>query len=133
MIFRFIYAAFVLPVCVFAAVSPAFLSSCRRNSPEEEIVLPVTRPLSRSVIGYGVVNANYTRILDTRDNDGKSIGFLRKGQIVEILERRPLVTGDKSEMWVLVSGAYKGWLKESELRVYPSKPQAVTASEAISE
>jgi hypothetical protein len=131
MVFRLVYAVLVLPACTFAALSPVFLSACTRKSSEEEIVLPVTSPLSRSVIGYGVVNANYTRILDQRGEEGKSIGFLRKGQIVEIQERRPVVIGETAEMWLLVSGDYTGWLKENELRVYPSKPQAITASESI--
>ncbi|MDR1148301.1 MAG: hypothetical protein LBK66_06675 [Spirochaetaceae bacterium] len=113
-------------------IFPALLSSCERNSSEEDIVLPVTPPLSRSVIGYGVVNANYTRILDQQGDEGKSIGFLRKGQIVEILERRPIVVDEKAEMWVRASGLYTGWLKENELRVYPAKSQALTASESIS-
>jgi hypothetical protein len=106
-------------------------SSCRRNSFENEIVPPLTRPLSRHVIGYGVVNANYTHILDKQGEDGKSIGFLRRGSIVEILERRPVVRGDRAEIWVLASGNYKGWLKENELRIYPSRAQALTASEAM--
>jgi hypothetical protein len=124
---------FLLPVCLYAAlISPAFLSSCKRSSPEEDITLPVTPPLSRPAIGYGVANSNYTRILDKQGNDGKSIGFLRKGQIVEVLERRPLLVNEKAEMWVRVSGVYSGWLKESELQVYSTMPQAVTASESIS-
>jgi hypothetical protein len=113
-------------------IFPALLSSCERNSSEEDIVLPVTPPLSRSVIGYGVVNANYTRILDQQGNEGKSIGFLRKGQIVEILERRPVVVDEEAEMWVRASGPHTGWLKENELRVYSAKSQALTASESIS-
>jgi hypothetical protein len=106
-------------------------SSCKRSSFEDEIVLPLTRPLSRYVIGYGVVNANYTHILDKQGENGKSIGFLRRGSIVEILERRPVVRGDKAEIWVFASGNYRGWLKENELRIYPSKAQALTASESI--
>jgi hypothetical protein len=74
---------------------------------------------------------NYTRIQDQRGSDGRSIGFLRKGSIVEILERRPVVTDNIAEIWVLASGNYEGWLKENELQVYPSKAQAVTASQTL--
>ncbi|MDR0383534.1 MAG: hypothetical protein LBH50_06060 [Spirochaetaceae bacterium] len=115
--------------CLFALCGAILLYGCKRSSLQNEIVIPVTRPLSRSTIGYGVVNANYTRILDERGDEGKSLGFLRKGSIVEILERRPVVKDDKAETWVLAYGSYKGWVKENELRVYPSMAQAVTASE----
>lgn len=118
---------FLFAACLLALTS----SSCRRNSFENEIVLPLTRPLSRYIIGYGVVSANYTHILDKQGDNGRSIGFLRKGSIVEILERRPVMRGDKAEIWVFASGNYKGWLKEDELRIYSSKAQARTASESI--
>jgi hypothetical protein len=121
----------VLVFCMIAAVTPGILSSCKRSLPEDEIILPATPPLSRSVIGYGVVNANYTRIMDKLGDGGNSIGFLRKGSIVEILERRPVVTGEKAEIWVLASGSYTGWLKETEMNIYSSKAQALTASQAI--
>jgi hypothetical protein len=119
---------FALIFCVIAAFS-GVLSSCKRFFPEDEIILPVTPPLSRSVIGYGVVNANYTRIMDKLGEGGNSIGFLRKGSIVEILERRPVIKDEKAETWVLASGSYTGWLKENEMHVYPSKAQALTASQ----
>ncbi|MDR0663429.1 MAG: hypothetical protein LBF80_05050 [Spirochaetaceae bacterium] len=106
------------------------LSFCKRTSPEDEIILPVTPPLSRSVIGYGVINANYTRVMDKLGDEGNSIGFLRKGSIVEILERRPVVMDEKAETWILASGSYTGWLRENELRIYSSKAQALTASQS---
>jgi hypothetical protein len=121
----------VLTFCVIAAAVPGILSSCKRAIPEDEIVLPATPPLSRSVIGYGVVNANYTSVMDKLGDGGYSVGFLRKGSIVEILERRPVVKGEKAETWVLASGSYTGWLKENELRVYQSRAQALTASQTI--
>lgn len=121
----------IYPLLFAACILALSASTCKRNSFEDEIVLPLTRPLSRYVIGYGVVNANYTHILDKQGESGKSIGFLRRGTIVEILERRPVVRGDKAEIWVLASGSYEGWLKETELRVYPSRVQAQTASESI--
>ena len=121
----------IYPILFAACILALSASNCKRYSFEDEIVLPLTRPLSRYVIGYGVVNVNYTHILDKQGDSGKSIGFLRRGAIVEILERRPVVRGDKAEIWVLASGSYKGWLNETELRVYPSKVQAQTASESI--
>ncbi|MDR1256402.1 MAG: hypothetical protein LBJ86_01490 [Spirochaetaceae bacterium] len=120
-----------LPFCLLALCGMFFLPCCKRFSVENAIALPVTRPLSRTVIGYGVATANYTRILDNHGDGGRSIGFLRKGSIVEILERRPVVTDYAAEMWVLASGSYKGWLKENELQVYQSRAQAVTASQTM--
>ena len=119
------------PLIFTASILALSASTCKRNSLDEEIVPPLTRPLSRYVIGYGVVNANYTHILDRQGESGKSIGFLRRGSIVEILERRPVIRGDKAEMWIFASGNYKGWMKETELSIYPSKAQALTASESI--
>jgi hypothetical protein len=124
-------AGFWLALCLLATGWTLLLPACKRFSFENEILIPATSPLSRSVIGYGVINTNYTRILDKRGGDGRSIGFLRKGSIVEIMERRPVVTNNMAEIWVLASGSYEGWLKESELQVYPSKAQAVTASQIL--
>jgi hypothetical protein len=59
---------------------------------------------------------------------GKSLGFLRKGSIVEILERRPMVNGEKTENWVLARSAYSGWLKEEELKIYDTEAKAKTAA-----
>ncbi|GMO44444.1 MAG: hypothetical protein Ta2B_25310 [Termitinemataceae bacterium] len=104
--------------------------SCKRASPDDEIKLPSTPPLSRDVIGYGVVNANYTHLLD-KQGGGKSLGFLRKGSIVEIIEYRPIVEGEKAVYWVLARGAYEGWMREDAVRIYPSKAQAITAAESL--
>jgi hypothetical protein len=122
----------VLALLFIASAAPCILSSCKRNISENDIVLPATPPLSRSVIGYGVVSGNYTRILDKPGDDGNSIGFIRKGSIIKILERRPVVKDEKAETWVFASGSYIGWLKENELRVYTSMAQALTASQAAS-
>ncbi|GHV19320.1 hypothetical protein FACS189494_00570 [Spirochaetia bacterium] len=106
------------------------LFGCYRTSNEDEIQLPANPPLSRPVIGYGVINTNYTHVMDNR-GDGRSIGLLRKGAIVEVIERRPVLNGETAESWVLADGNYRGWLREDELRIYPSMAQAQTASEGL--
>ena len=111
---------------VFAA------ASCAQKALDREIIPPVTAPLSRSVIGYGVVNTNYTHVLDRHGEGGRSLGFLRKGAIVEVLERMALVAGEKTENWMFVSGAYQGWLREDELRMYDTEAKAKTAASTIS-
>jgi hypothetical protein len=106
--------------------------ACSRRAPEDEIVPRAAPPLSRSIIGYGVINASYAHILDKSGNDGRAVGILRKGTVVEVLERRPLVTDGKAESWVLaLSTGYSGWLHENELHIYDSKAQAQTASGSL--
>ena len=112
----------LLPVLILVC------AGCARKLPQDEIYLPPSSPLSRSVIGYGVVNSSYTHVLDKRGAEGMSLGLLRKGAIVEILERRPVVDGEKAESWVFASGAYSGWLREDEMRVFDSRAQAETAA-----
>jgi hypothetical protein len=104
------------------------LASCARRHLSDDIIPPVTSPLSRPVIGYGVISSSYTHVLDKRGDDGTALGLLRRGSVVEILERRPVLRGDKAESWVFASGNFSGWLKEEEVRVYSSRAQAETDS-----
>ncbi|MDR2842754.1 MAG: hypothetical protein LBV52_06095 [Spirochaetaceae bacterium] len=116
-------------ILVFAVL----LFSCTRASTEYEIKLPETPPLSRPVIGYGVIGTNYTHVLDKQDVNGKSLGFLRKGAIVEVIERRSVLHGGVPESWVFVKGTYSGWLLTKDMRIFPSLAQAKTASKQISQ
>jgi hypothetical protein len=106
-----------------------FWCSCTRATHEVAIVPPPTYPLSRSVIGYGVVSASYTHVVHEPGKGGVSLGYLRRGSIVRILERR-LVTGT-SESWVLVEGNYRGWLRETVVDIYNLEAQAKTAAEMM--
>lgn len=103
-------------------------ASCLRRSAADAIQLAPTPPLSRTIIGYGVIDASYTHVLDRRDESGEPLGLLRKGSIVEILERRPVVKDGKAESWVFTMGTYAGWLREDKLKVYDSRAQAETAA-----
>jgi hypothetical protein len=118
------------------------LLSCYKN---EEIHLdpPAMPPLSREEIGYGVVTAPYTHVVDKPDSQGLSLGYLRRGSVVRVLERRNGGTaGGPStvtvpESWVLVEargGAMpdsRGWLQEPVIELYPTRAQALTASEFL--
>jgi hypothetical protein len=109
------------------------LSSCGKAPPENAIVLPETPPLSRAFIGYGVINANYTHIFSKIGDESSTLGFLRKGAIVEVLERRSVAEGNTVEYWVFAAAEnYSGWLRESGLRVYASSAQALTAAKNMS-
>jgi hypothetical protein len=53
-----------------------------------------------------------------------SLGYLRRGALVEILERK--------KSWIRVNSSYRGWIKEEGVLFYGSKAQAMTASESLS-
>jgi hypothetical protein len=113
--------------------------SCQRSSDDLPLTPPPTHPLARDFIGYGVVNASFTHIMDEPGRDGVSRAYLRKGSLVKITERRSLSNRGNAEFWVYTDGTGQdgsgpepaGWLSESALDIYDSKAKAVTASEAM--
>jgi hypothetical protein len=50
---------------------------------------------------------------------------------VRVLERRSVSREGRVESWVLVEGAYRGWVREDVIRVYDNQAQAETAAEAM--
>ncbi|MDR0641653.1 MAG: hypothetical protein LBG07_04250 [Treponema sp.] len=130
----------------FAAILfslPLFLSLFFSCAQKEEIRLapPAMSPLSRGEIGYGVVNVSYTHVADEPGGQGLSLGYLRRGSVVRVLERR--VPGGKDEAgggspetWVRAEGRDAGfdslgWLPESVIDIYPTEAQARTASDSL--
>jgi hypothetical protein len=109
--------------------------SCNGKKEETPVIPPLTSPLSQAYIGFGVVNVSYTRITAQPEEDSPegnaSGGYLRRGSVVSILQRRLVKNQDKLESWVLVQGTDKGWLRESLVDIYDSELQARTASEAM--
>jgi hypothetical protein len=99
------------------------LGACSRAPEELPLTPPATPPLSRSVIGYGVVNSSYTHVLNDPASESVSLGHLRRGEVVDILERK--------KSWIRVNSAYKGWIKEEGVLFYENKAQAKTASESL--
>jgi hypothetical protein len=77
--------------------------------------------------------------MDEPGREGSSQGYLRKGSMVKITERRSLSNRGNVEFWVYVDGANQdaaepepsGWLSESALDIYDSRARAVTASEVM--
>jgi hypothetical protein len=112
-----------------------FAASCDGKKEETPVIPPLTSPLSQTYIGFGVVNVSYTRITDRPEEDSAegnaSGGYLRRGSVVSILQRRLVKNQDKLESWVLVGGTDRGWLRESLVDIYDSELQARTASEAM--
>jgi hypothetical protein len=108
----------------------AFIFSCDKKQ-DELIIPPSAPPLSRSVIGYGVLSNSYTHVLDQPKSDAVSLGYLREGTVVPVLERRMIEQNRNTEPWVLVKGTYEGWLKEESITIYENEAQAKTAAELL--
>jgi len=129
-------------VC-WIVVAALLISACSRKKDEKPVVPPLTSPLSQTFIGYGVVNVSYTRVAAQPEEDAitgqfaedppetVSPGYLRRGSVVCILQRRLVKSQEKPESWVLVNGSCTGWLKESLVDIYDTEAQARTASEAM--
>jgi hypothetical protein len=98
---------------------------------ESAILPPSTPPLSRSVIGYGVISVSYTHVTSEPSPSGFSLGYLRKSSIVEVLERRSVNNGGVTESWVLVGDSPRGWLREDVIQVYDNEAKARTAAESL--
>jgi hypothetical protein len=114
-------------------------SGCRRSSVETPVLPPVTHPLVRDSIGYGVVSASFTHLLSEPGADGNSGGYIRRGTVVRVIERRQLITRGNAESWVLAEGNYsepgnstQGWLREATVEIYDNESRAMTASKAMS-
>lgn len=92
--------------------------------------------MSRDVIGYGVIVASYISLSNAPEEGGLSHGYLRRGSIVKVLERRLINKGAENspsipEAWVFVEGGYQGWLYEESVDVYDYEEQAKIAAERI--
>ena len=112
-----------------------FMAACGGKMEEKPVIPPVTSPLSQSFIGYGVVNVSYTRVAAQPEEDdaGENVspGYLRRGTVVCILQRRLIKNHNKFESWVLVEGTSTGWLRETLVNIYDNESQARTASESM--
>jgi hypothetical protein len=116
----------------------AALSCCSCGKKTElRLAPPPTPPLSREEVGYGVVHVSYTHVVDKPDSRGLSLGYLRRGSVVRVLERRVAGRDGTPERWALVEGRggmsldSQGWLPESVIDMYPTAVQAQTASESL--
>jgi hypothetical protein len=115
------------------------LFSCTKGQEEIPLEPPPTDPLTRDFIGYGVVNVSFTHVEDAAGQTGVSLGYLRKGALAKIIERRSLTNQGNVELWILVEADYQGalngkiqgWLQESTVEVYDNESRALTASEAM--
>lgn len=116
----------VLPVIILLA-----LASCGGKD-ESPVIPPANFPLSRSFIGFGVINVSYTHIMENPSEDGAASGYARRGSVVSIVERKIIRKGEQSEAWVLADGKDRGWLRENVMDIYDNELKARTAAESMS-
>ena len=107
-----------------------FMCECTLKKEETPVIPPVTNPLSRDYIGFGVITSSFTHINSDPADDSPSLGYLRRGSLVRIIRRQDVKTANSFQSWVLIDGEYYGWLKEEMMDIYSSESQAKTASEA---
>ena len=118
-------------------------SSCKLNKEEKPVIPPLTSPLTRDYIGFGVITASFTHINEDPAEDSRSLGYIRRGSLVRIIRRQVIKTQDAYVSWVLTDGKFdeagqsefkspaQGWLKEDVMEIYDNESQARTASEAM--
>ena len=122
----------------------SFVPGCSRSQDEVPVTPPATHPLVREYIGYGVVNVSFTHLLNEPDASGVSLGYLRRGTVVRIIERKPVINRGVSESWVLAEensqgalnapaqgSSSRGWLQETTLDVFDNESRANTASKSM--
>ena len=107
------------------------LYACTANREESPVIPPVTSPLSRDYIGFGVIKDSFTHVTLDPSDDSRSMGYLRRGSLVRVLRRQTVRTSSGFVSWVLIEGEEQGWLKEEVMDIYDSESQARTASESI--
>ncbi|MFP3089798.1 hypothetical protein LQZ21_05670 [Treponema sp. TIM-1] len=115
----------------FILLSLIVLDSCNRGSGDAALIPPPTPPLSRDVLGYGVVNVSYIQVVKEPVPGSESLGYLRRSSLVRVLERKTVDYRGDFESWVLVEGNYRGWLREAMIRIYDNEAQAKTAAESM--
>jgi hypothetical protein len=109
------------------------LGACSRTVNEIPFTPPAIPPLTRSVIGYGVISSSYTHVQSDPAPESVSLGYLRRGSVAEILERRIITTRGVPEVWIRVNTTYRGWIREEDVQIYANEAQAKTASESLSQ
>jgi len=109
------------------------LALCACGAKKEEILVipPLTSPLSRDYIGFGVITDSFTHITAEPSQDSRDLGYLRRGSLVKIIRRQTIRTESGFISWVFTDGSQQGWLREDVMQIYESEDQAKTASESM--
>jgi hypothetical protein len=80
-----------------------------------------------------VISATYTQVAAEPSQAALSLGYFRRGAVVEVVERRSVSRGEFAESWVFVEGAYRGWLQEDVIQIYDNEARAKTAAESLAQ
>jgi len=107
------------------------LCACGGKNEESLVIPPVTSPLSSEYIGFAVINVSFTHVRAQPEEGSVSLGYLRRGSLVRVIERRIITGAEGPRSWVLTEGPPQGWLREDVMDVYNSESQARTASESV--
>jgi len=108
------------------------LLSCTGKKEELPVIPPVTSPLSRDYIGFGVITDSFTHVTADPADNSPSLGYLRRGSLVRVIRRQVISTPEGFVSWVLTEGNQQGWLKEDVMDIFNNESQARTASESLS-
>ena len=108
------------------------LCACTAKKEEIPVIPPLTSPLSRDYIGFGVITDSFTHITAEPSQDSRDIGYLRRGSLVKIIRRQTIRDDGGFTSWVFTEGSQQGWLREDVMEIYESEDQARTASESMS-
>jgi len=108
------------------------ICTCTVKKEEASVIPPVTSPFSNEYIGFGVITESFTHVLSDPSEDSSSIGYLRRGSLVQILRRQTIKNAELFTSWVLIEGDRHGWLKEEVMDIYKNENQAKTAAESMS-
>jgi hypothetical protein len=122
---KYFLITFILLSVLLASVA------CTARNGNIGLLPPETSPLSRELIGFGVVSVLYTRLNSEPSSESAASGQTRIGEIVRVLERRILREDDGSESWLLVEGDSSGWIREEMVGMYENEAQARAAAQAM--
>ena len=113
-----------------------FLTTCRRNTQQERIVLPATPVLSMRP-EWGVVTSDVLRIRKEPSIEvDNTLTFIKKGTIIEILNRsvKKERVEERIDYWYQVNyEGLRGWLFGAYIGILDSKAEAADLSEKLSE
>jgi len=116
---------------LFILLGLTLLYACYAKKEETPVIPPVTAPLSRGYIGFGVITASFTHVTADPAEDSPSMGYLRRGSLVRVIRRQAVKTSGGFVSWVLTEGNQQGWLKEEVMDIYETEGQARTAAESM--
>ena len=122
------YAA-ILPLLIVCGL---LLTECRAR---REIDLPTTAVL-QTRDRWGVVTARYVRMHADRAIESEIRGFLRRGEIVDLVRQSPILDTvlNQEDFWyfALIDGR-SGWIFGSHIETYSTQGRATNAARLLQE